>query len=418
LSVVLAPSGNIRGFFHLCFCKYYATINNMNQFATIEDYIEVIAGERDPATGKLVGGWLNDPLISLARYDVNVVNKMSEQVRAGTALTERQGTLAQKIILNYRRQLAQKGVDVTPMETPVYRHPLRSMDYSCSLTVRDDVLWLKFPFQSALIDQLRAFSKDSQGMCQWNPEDKVWKIALTEYNLTWTATFASMNKFEIDSSVQELVDLLLTAEQTEYRIELYVDGEQLQLRNAPEALIEYVESHIGSLTFGNLLRLADYSSILGYTLHPELETALAQEYGYRFAHLLTNRELKLDPATMLADDNFASVIDYAITCDRLPVYVYEPDMSYKLLSRVKLMFTDEEIVEVKHTAILSTVDSKTKVVYITKPVDTLIPLLISTAGMIYGGEKEIMVQQAEKVVYCAADVYNKKLNREITSLAG
>ena len=389
----------------------------MNQFATIEDYIEVIAGERDPATGKLVGGWLNDPLISLARYDVNVINKMSEQVRAGIALTEKQAALAQKIVLNYRRQLAQKGVDVSPAETPVYRHPLRAMDYSCSLTIKDDVLCLKFPFQSALIDQLRTFGKESHGACRWSPNDKIWKIALTEYNLTWTATFASVNKFEIDASVLELVDLLLAAEAMEYRIELYVDGDQLQLRNAPEALTEYIHAHIGEITFGNLLRLADYSDILGYKLHNELETALAQEYGYRFAHLLTNRELKLDPASMFVDDNFTSVIDYAVACDRLPVYVYEPDLSNKLLSKIKLMFTDEEIVEVKHNAILSTVDSKTKVVYITKPVNTPIPLLISTAGMIYGGDKEIMVQQAEKIVYCATDVYNKKLNREITSLA-
>lgn len=389
----------------------------MNQFATIEDYIEVIAGERDPATGKLVGGWLNEPLISLARYDVTVVTKMCEQVIAGTALTERQAVLAQKLVLNYRRQLTQKGVDVTPAENPVFRKPLRTLDYSCSLTIHDDVLCLKFPYQTSLIDQLRTFGKESHGACRWSPDDKVWKIALTEYNLTWTATFASVNKFEIDASVQELVDLLLAAEAMEYSIELYVDGDQLQLRNASTTLTEYIHAHIGEITFGNLLRLADYSDILGYKLHNELETALAQEYGYRFAHLLTNRELKLDPASMFVDDNFTSVIDYAVACDRLPVYVYEPDLSHKLLAKIKLIFTDDEIVEVNHNAVLSTVDSKTKVVYITKPVTVPIPLLISTAGMIYGGEKEIMIQQAEKIVYCATDVYNKKSNREITSLA-
>ena len=320
----------------------------MNQFETIEDYIEVIAGERDPVTGKLVGGWLNDKLISLARYDVDVITKMSEQVMTGTALTERQAALAQKLILNYRRQLAQKGVDVTPAETPMYRHPLRKLDYSCRLTIEDNVLCLKFPYQTKLIDQLRTFSKDSQGSCRWSPDDKLWKVALTEYNLTWVATFASINKFEIDSSVQDLVDLLLEAENIEYRIELYVDEQnKIQLRNAPDSLLEYISTHIGDLTFANLTRLADYSSILGYTIHPNLETALAQEYGYRFTHLLTNRELKLDPASMFVDDNFASVIEYAVACDRLPVYVYEPDLSYKLLPRIKNMFTDDEIVEVK-----------------------------------------------------------------------
>jgi hypothetical protein len=37
-----------------------------------------------------------------------------------------------------------------------------------------------------------------------------------------------------------------------------------------------------------------------------------------------------------------------------------------------------------------------------------IPLLISGAGMLFGGDKQLMIQQAEKVVYCATDVYNKK----------
>jgi hypothetical protein len=120
---------------------------------------------------------------------------------------------------------------------------------------------------------------------------------------------------------------------------------------------------------------------------------------------------------MLADDNLVSVIDYAVACDRLPIYVYEPDLSYKLLPQIKTMFSEEEIVEVKHTDVLSTIDSKTKIVYMTKPVNTPIPLLISTAGMIYGAQKEIMTQQAEKIVYCASEVYNRKTN-EVKKLAG
>ena len=173
--------------------------------------------------------------------------------------------------------------------------------------------------------------------------------------------------------------LFRSAENIEYRIELYVDEQnKIQLRNAPDSLLEYISTHIGDLTFANLTRLADYSSILGYTIHPNLETALAQEYGYRFTHLLTNRELKLDPASMFVDDNFASVIEYAVACDRLPVYVYEPDLSYKLLPRIKNMFTDDEIVEVKHNAMLSTINSKTKIVYLVKPVFGKIPLLITS----------------------------------------
>jgi hypothetical protein len=34
-----------------------------------------------------------------------------------------------------------------------------------------------------------------------------------------------------------------------------------------------------------------------------------------------------------------------------------------------------------------------------------IPMLISTAGMVYGSSKQVMFQRAGKVVYVAEDVY-------------
>ena len=389
----------------------------MNQFQTIEDYIEVIAGERDPTTGKLIGGWLNDPIINLARYDVRVIDKMSEQVMAGIALTERQAELAQKLILNYRRQLAHKGVDVDPVKKPVYRNPLRTLDYTSRLTIEDNLLCLKFPYQTHLIEQLRSFAKESQGTCRWSRDDRLWKVDLTEYNLNWVHTFATINKFEIDYEVDKLVKLLLAVEETGYSIELTVVDNNLQLNNAPDSLVQYVNQHIGELTFDNLLKLSDYSSILGYTLNNSLSTAIAQEYGYRFLHLLTNKELKLDPGSMFVEDNFSSIIDYAIMCDRLPVYVYEPDLNFRLLKKLQEMFDENEILEIKNKRVPELIDSKVKVVYSVKPFSHSLPLLVSAMGMIYGGEKELMMQQAEKIVYCTAEVYNKR-NTGVKNFAG
>ena len=157
-----------------------------------------------------------------------------------------------------------------------------------------------------------------------------------------------------------------------------------------------------------MIKLVDYSAILGYTVDASIEEALASEYGYRFVHLATNRELKLDPSSMFVDNQFDSVIDYAIACNRLPVYVYEPDLSRKLLTQLKERFVPEQILEVNNSKTVEPTD-QTLVVYTIKPVKgRRIPMLISSAGMIYGGEKEYMVQDAEKIVYCAAEVYNKR----------
>lgn len=380
----------------------------MITFKTVEDYIEVIAGERDVVSGKLIGGWANDPIISLARYDVDVIRKMSEQCMNNIAMTQRQAQLATKIILNYRRQLGNKNIDVSPVETPVYRNPLRELDYSCRLYIEDDSMYLKFPYNTKLIEGIRSFSKESQGRGHWVPDAKVWKIALTEYNLNWIATFAEMNNFEIDQEVKDLVAKVAEVEQSGYAIQLTIKDGALELTNAPEALAEYVSTHVGTLTGDNLIRLVDNSAILGYTVDESIEAALAEEYGYRFVHLAVNRELRLDPTSMFSDDNFNSVIDYAIECDRLPVYVYEPDLSNKLLAKIRERFDPEQIVEVKNRKDVEITD-QTMVVHTVTPLKgQRIPLLISSAGMIYGGEKEYMVQAAEKIVYCAAEVYNKR----------
>jgi hypothetical protein len=40
--------------------------------------------------------------------------------------------------------------------------------------------------------------------------------------------------------------------------------------------------------------------------------------------------------------------------------------------------------------------------------ENTIPLLVSTQGMMFGGEKSLLLQRAEKVVFFAEDVYTSK----------
>jgi hypothetical protein len=387
----------------------------MIKFNAIEDYIEVIAGDRDTATQKPTSNWISEPIISLARYDTDVILKMSTQTMNNIGYTEKQAKLAQKIILTYRRQLAQKNIDVSPAENPVYRLPIRAMDYSLRLYIEDDSLCLKFPYNQNLIDQIRTFGKSSMGRSRWNHDKKIWQVALTEYNINWLNTFAQMNNFEIDSTITDMVEKISQVEQADYKICLTIEDGNVVINNATDSLLQYIQEHVGDLHPDNLLKLIDYSGVLGYTVDNDIEEAIAAEYGYRFLHLITNRELKLDPTTMFVENNFDSIFDYAITINRLPVYVYEADLSGKLLQHIQDKFNDGEYFIHRKDA---SVPDSAKVVYITKPVREPIPLLVSSAGMIYGGEKELMIQRAEKIVYCAAEVYNKKGNSGVKSFAG
>ena len=117
----------------------------MKTFAYIEDYMEVIAGERNPVTGSLYGLFASTPpIVSLARYDVNIVNSMAAATMDGRALTDKQADLAVKIVLKYRKQLEKLGIDVAPAEYPQFRLGIRTIDRRRLLYVKDDHIVLQF----------------------------------------------------------------------------------------------------------------------------------------------------------------------------------------------------------------------------------------------------------------------------------
>lgn len=380
----------------------------MNKYTTVEDYLEVIAGLKDPVTLKSKPhSWLNDfdPIVNLARYDTDVLNSMSTTASDGRALTEKQGELAVKIVLKYKRQLAAKDVDVSPVEERVmWRLPLRKMDYTRKLDVVNDMLQVTFPFNNQLIEGLRDFRKESQGHGSWDKEAKVWNFALTEYNLVWLSTWADQNQFEIGPEVYRLNNLVSEVESSPFAIELVFKDDQLSITNCPESLHEYIENKLGGFGADNLLRLIDMSAVLGYTVSKAIADQVVAASTPRFYNLAISREVKLDPTTI--EENLASVLDYADEMQRWPVVVYEPDLSDKLFTKFKQL--REGVVKVPRATPVQSLDAGFKYYHVQAPITKVpIPLLISSAGMMFGGDKALMVQNAEKIVYCAAEVYNK-----------
>lgn len=393
----------------------------MKKFDHVEDYILVITGYIDIVTGKPTSHFYFgiSPIINLARYDVSVLESMSDAVMRNVALTERQGDLACKIILKYQRQLANKMVDVTPVLEPKYRIPLRAMDYSRSLTLHEDKLQLRFPFQNQLIESIRDFQKSSQGEVKWNRDTKVWEVALTEYNLSWIYAWVKPHNFDVSQEVEDLMKLITDCETEPYAIELTVSNGQLTITNAAESLTKYVEEHLGGWDLDNLINLVNASSNLGYTINQDLAQAISISYGHRFYNLAINREVKINPNGISLDDDLTSVLDYADLCQLWPVVVYEPDLSNRMLNRLQSRYAEHELTLAGNSK-NPTITEQTKYIHTYKPIRNMnaINLIITSAGMVFGGDKQLMIQRAKKIVYCAAEVYNKKnIGRKVADIA-
>jgi hypothetical protein len=305
-------------------------------------------------------------LLYLFWLPVPLVCSFADQASNRIAFTDKQADLAVKIVLKYERQLAKLGVDVAPANTPAFRIPLRQMDRTSRIWREGDSILARFPYIESQVAAFKEAAKDSQGSVKWDRDLKVWRMALTEYNVNWAYSFGINNNYEIDPSVRELMDLIIACENTKYKIELVVVDDQLEITNAAPELVDYVNNKLGGFELDNLYNLIDYADILGYTIDPSIEEAAIASSSPRMYNLMINKDSKIGASDV--ERNFADVIQYA------------PDVS------------------------------QARVVHFTKyqaKWQHRIPLLLSSAGMLYGGEKQLLIDRAEKVVYFAHDVYNK-----------
>lgn len=379
----------------------------MTKYIHVEDFIQIICGWRDPATNKTMSIWDNhEPLVNLARYDVRIMDSFCTQIDNGQGFTDRQAELAKNLVVKYQRQLAKKGVELP--EELKFKFPVRTINRTCAVWADDNGIYLRFPFIKEWIESIKASQKTSQGVIKWDREKKIWHMGLTEYNLSWAYTFAKEHsEFTIDASVQDLMDKLSATEAKPYAIQLTIKDKALTIDNAADSLVEYIEGK-GGFTDDNLLRLVDMSGTLSYTIDPVIEETVAEAYGPRFLSLCINRELKIDPGVD-ARVQVLEIVKYAEATQRYPICIYEPDLSGRLLEMFKPFFSENDITVIKNQE-MANFNSSSKVVYthkIPRSWTSDIPLLISGAGMMFGGDRQIWLQAAEKVVYFAKDIYNK-----------
>jgi hypothetical protein len=380
----------------------------------VEDYIEIIAGYKSPDGKNKQNIFLTpEPAINLARYDVKVVESFAQQSQNNTGFTDKQAALATALVVKYERQLTKLDVDITPVkDRPEYRIPIRAIDRTSRVWVENDIICIRFPFNNEMIETVRAESKVSQGNIHWEHEKKYWVADLTEHNVNWVYTFAQSHNFEIDKSLSDLMNKLLAVESQPYKIELTYSNDQVGITNAPTTLLEYVEENLGGLNPDNLLPLVDNAPILGYTIDRMIEETVIEAYGTRFYSLCANNELKCNP--LISNNLVDDIVQYARATNRFPIYVYEPDLSGRLKTEFNKYFVGQ-MMTLDNKVMDTGITDEIKVVYTTKiprtPMTGRIPLLVSSAGMLFGGDRQIWVQNAEKVVYFTTDVYNKKKDK-------
>lgn len=342
-------------------------------FTYVEDYIEFIAGWRD-RYGIACQLFENIPSpLSLARYDVSILNSLGVQTALeNRPYTDKQAELAKKIVFKYRRQLASLPTPViVPEKLDKFRLGIRQVDRTRSASVQDGVIWLRFPFDTDLIKNVKDFARESQGSLHWDSKDKVWKMAITEYNVGLVMTFFKNQEFAIESEIEQLFEKILDCEKSEYRIELVRSGDKYKITNAEPSLTDFLEQKLGDNCWHDLIKLCDYSEVCGYDIADELveqlDFVVKKEVVQQLIYYRTFG---------VALEEIEDAMTYARLVNRLPLHYYTSEP-------LPIKNTDE-IIYLSSTSRL--------------PADYKINLLVTESSIMIGNRKQQWLQNAEKII--------------------
>lgn len=346
----------------------------MFTFTHVEDYIEFIGGWRT-REGKLAGLFQNVPSpISLARYDVQIVESLAEQTAINNkGYTDKQGELAKKIVDKYRRQLSKlPNPIIVPEVVDSFRTPLRVVDRSKSAKIEDGKFIIKFPYDVKLIDSIKAQIKNGQGRAEFDHTNKLWHMALTESNLNWIMAMKEVHGIDVTDEIQSLYTQMLAVEEQDNRIRLHKTDTGYAISNAADSLMDYIAEHIGPLTEDNLLQLVDNAATLGYEVDKEIKSQVCELLG-------NNKELCTvvnTRACTIKQDRLPleSIVEYARLLNRLPVYVYTTGLP------------KDDTDEIKHLNRGKTYNVFPK-------------LMVSYTSTLIGSKKESWQTNAEKIIY-------------------
>lgn len=340
-------------------------------FRHVEDYVEFIAGYKD-INGKALGMFETVPSpISLARYDVSIVDSLANQtLNIKNGYTDKQSELAKKIVAKYKKQLNQLGVCL-PDVLDQFRHTIRVVDRTKTVSLLEDYFEFRFPYDTKLIDLVKKQARQGTGYVAFDYDAKVWRLALTENNLNWLMAVSATNaEIQIDPRVQDLYNKLLESETKEYQIELVATQNGYTITNAADSLIDYVNEKLGGFGPDNLLVLADNSGVLGYSIHPDLIAVLNKLYGEEKTKLIAGREKKYKNS----DQALEAVLRYATMVNRLPIHVYDLGEPKK---------DTDDIIYLNRN----------------KGHDVAPRLLVSMTSVMIGSKKESWIKNAEKIIY-------------------
>jgi hypothetical protein len=190
--------------------------------------------------------------ISIQGQDFSPISSFHEKINNNQELTKNQANFLLKLLDKYKNISANAGLDYRSVLGQLkWRNSFRVLDLTKRIYVESRQgkleICLKFPYQlkKEFEEEINFNQNDSYKICQWDPEAKVRRLDLYDFNLIALYEFAIKHNFEIDDSfmsvVADIEEIWQNAEEVIPHSKLGVSG--VTLTNISSETLEWWEHH-------------------------------------------------------------------------------------------------------------------------------------------------------------------------------
>ena len=186
---------------------------------------------------------------SVSQQDGRVLNDFYIKILSGEELTQNQGNYLLRLMSKYKNLSREQGLDIDGvLKDPHWKIPFRVLDQSKSISVEENdqgllEICLKFPYSFKDTFE-KEIENHSTKKSQWDPERKLRKLDLYNYNLIHLFEFVKTHGFSIDNSFMEAVSQAEEIWDRQEDILPYstIEKNSVVIRNASQDTHDFFES--------------------------------------------------------------------------------------------------------------------------------------------------------------------------------
>lgn len=195
--------------------------------------------------------------IKMNPWDSTLVYSLQDQLSKGSGLTEKQATLAVRIIGRYINKLnVSANKDLTPyIANPTFKFNIRTLNIVKHISVINHSTYnrslkVEFSYNEQIINKIRA-AKSNLNSANWDPESKAWIFSLDERSIIFLADLSNEFGFSGDDEFNDFASQARTIQSNleDYIPNLVRDGDQYKFNNVSHRVPQPVSKDLIDVLF-------------------------------------------------------------------------------------------------------------------------------------------------------------------------